>query len=166
MEQNRKKIVDIPAPAMVLRYNASMGGTDVMDHDFSCNCPGMRTKKRWFPLLTFCLQSSLYNSYLIYRKTPEAGTAYLDFLRPVVQTYLISYGKSAKIPRGQMLYGNKRVEHRVSKTTRNDQISHFPENAEKRARCAFCHQPSAVHKCVKCNVHVHLKCFAAFHNSE
>ena len=69
-------------------------------------------------------------------------------------------------PKRPMLCSNKRVENRVSKTTRNDQMSHFVENAEKRARCAFCHQPSAVHKCFKCNVHVHLKCFTAFHNSE
>ena len=164
--KSERKIVDIPAPGMVLQYNDSMGGTDVVDHAFSCNRPGIRSKKWWFPLLTFCLQSSLHNSYLIYRKTPGAATAYLDFLRPVVQNYLVSYGKSAKVPRGQMLYGNKSVEKRVSKTTRNDQVSHFAENAEKRARCAFCHQPSAVHKCVKCNVHVHLKCFTAFHNSE
>ena len=164
--KSERKIVDIPAPGMVLQYNDSMGGTDVIDHAFSCNRPGIRSKKWWFPLLTFCLQSSLHNSYLIYRKTPGAATAYLDFLRPVVQNYLVSYGKSAKVPRGQMLYGNKSVEKRVSKTTRNDQVSHFAENAEKRARCAFCHQPSAVHKCVKCNVHVHLKCFTAFHNSE
>ena len=147
--KTERKIVDIPAPAMVLWYNSSMGGTDVMNHGFSCNRPGIRSKKWWFALLTFCLQSFLYNSYLIYRKTLGAGTAYFDFLRPVVQNYLVSYGKFAEIPRGQMLNGNKRVENRVSKTTRNDQISHFAENAEKTARYAFCHQPSDVHKCVK-----------------
>ena len=61
-----------------------------------------------------------------------------------------------------MLYGDKRMENRVSKTTGNDQISHFAENAEKRAGCQFSHQPHAVHKCVKCNVHVNLKRFTAF----
>ena len=30
--KTERKIVDIPAPAMVLQYNSSMGGTDVMDH--------------------------------------------------------------------------------------------------------------------------------------
>ena len=73
-----------------------MGGTYVMDHAFSCNRFGIRSKKWGFCLLTFYLQSSLYNSYLIYCKTPNGATAYLDFLHPVVQTYLISYGKSAK----------------------------------------------------------------------
>ena len=52
-----------------------------------------------------------------------------------------------------MLYGNKRVENRVSKTTRNYRISFFAGNDEKRARCVSYHQPSAVHKFVKCNVH-------------
>ena len=36
------KIVDIPAPAMILQYNTSMCGTNVIDHALSCNCPGIR----------------------------------------------------------------------------------------------------------------------------
>ena len=162
MEQNREKIVDISAPAMVLEYTASLGGTDVIDHAFSWN----KIKKMVFSLAYILPPIISYNSYLIYHKTPNGATAYLDSLRPVVQTYLISHGKSAKIPWGQMLYGNKSVDKRVSKAIRNDQIGHFVDNAQERARCAFCHQPSAVYQCVKCNVHVHLKCFAAFHNSE
>ena len=114
-----------------------MGGIDVMVHAFSCNYPGIRSKRWWFPLLTFCLQSSLSNSYLTYQKTPGAGAAYHDFLRPVVQNYLVSYDSSAKIPRGQMLHGNKRVENRVSKTTINDEISNFAENAEKKSKMCF-----------------------------
>lgn len=143
-----------------------MSGTDVMNHVLSCNCLGRRSKQWRFPLLIFCLQSFLYNSYLIYQKTPGTGTAYLNFLRPAVQNYIVSIGKSDKIPKGQMVYGNKSVENRASKTTRNGQISHFAENAEKRARCASCYQLSVVYKCVKCKVHVHLKCFRAFYNSE
>ena len=90
-----------------------MSGTDVMNHVLSCNCLGIRSKQWRFPQLIFCLQSSLYNSYLIYRKTPGTGTAYLDFLRPAVQNYIVSIGKSAKIPKGQMVYGNKawKTEH-------------------------------------------------------
>ena len=93
--------ISIPAPAIVLQYNSSMSGRDVMDHAFSCNRPGITSKTWLFPLLTFCLQSSLYNFYLIYQKTLEAATAYLEFLHLVVQNYLVSYGKPAKIPRGQ-----------------------------------------------------------------
>ena len=73
--KTERKIVDIPALAMVLQYNSSMGETDVMVHDFSCNPPGIRSKWWWLPLLPFCLQSSLYNSYLTYPKTP--GTTQL-----------------------------------------------------------------------------------------
>lgn len=47
---------------------------------------------------------------MICQETLGAGTGYLDFLHHVVQTYFVSYGKSAKIPREQMFYGNKRVE--------------------------------------------------------
>ena len=80
-----------------------MSGRDVMIHVLSCNRPGIRSKQWRFPLLTFCLQSSLYNSYLIYRKAPGTGTAYLDFLRRAVQNYIVSIGKSVKIPKGQMV---------------------------------------------------------------
>ena len=51
--------------------------------------------------MTFCLWTYLSNSCFIYQKTPAAGTAHLEFLRPFIQNYLVSYGKSAKIPRGQ-----------------------------------------------------------------
>ena len=40
--RTERKTVDIPAPAVVLQYNSSMGGADVMDHAFSCNFPGIR----------------------------------------------------------------------------------------------------------------------------
>ena len=43
--KTERKIVDLPAPAMVLQYSSSMGGTGVMDHAFSCNRPGIRSKK-------------------------------------------------------------------------------------------------------------------------
>ena len=82
------KIVGTPAPAMVLQYNSSVGGTDVMDHTVSCNHPRIRSKRWWFPLLTLFLQSALYNSYLIYWKTPGAGTANFDFLCPVVPCFV------------------------------------------------------------------------------
>ena len=160
-----KKKVEVDAPAAVALYNKGMGGTDLMDHALSCNRPAIRSKKWWFPLLVFHLQASVHNSYLIYRRTStREGTSFLEFLRPVVQTYLSSFGKSSKIPRGQMLYGRKRVDQRVDDTVRNDQTSHFSEPAMKRGRCAFCRQPSAVHRCVKCNVHVHQKCFTSYHN--
>ena len=135
--KRERKIVDIPAAAMVLEYNPSMGGKDIIDHAFSCNRPIIWSKKWWFPLLSFCLQSSLYNSFLTYWEIPGAGTTYLDFLCPVAQTYFVSSGNSTKIPWGQMLYGNKRVEKRVSTTTKNDQISHFAYNAEKSEDVLF-----------------------------
>ena len=114
LSKTERNIVDITTPGMSLKYNYSMGGTDVINHVFSCNRPGIRSKECWFLLLTFCLQSSLHNSYLIYQKSPGTGTAYLDFPRSVVQNYL-SNGKSIKIPRGQMFYVKKWVENRVSK---------------------------------------------------
>lgn len=54
-----RKIVNIPAPAMVLEYNLSMGGADVMDV-FSCK----HSQIRYFlPPIT------RYNSCLISGKT-------------------------------------------------------------------------------------------------
>ena len=40
--KTERKIADIPAPAMVLQYNLSMDGVDVMNHAFSFNHPGIR----------------------------------------------------------------------------------------------------------------------------
>ena len=35
--KTERKIVDIPAPAVVLQHNSLIGGTDAMDHAFSYN---------------------------------------------------------------------------------------------------------------------------------
>ena len=59
--------------------------------------------------------------------------------KPVVQTYLASFGKSAKVPRGQVLYGNKKLEKRVSSHARNDQKDHFIVEKGRKIRCAQCH---------------------------
>ena len=105
-----KKKIDIEAPGSVILYNKGMGGTVVHDHAFSCNRPGIRSKKWWFPLAVFLLQSSMHNAYHIYRGTPNGGNIpFLHFIRPIVQTYLTSFGKSSKVRPGQMLYGNKEV---------------------------------------------------------
>ena len=92
------KIVGTPAPAMVLQYNSSVGGADVMDHAVSCNHPRIISKRWWFPLLTFFVQSALYNSYLIYWKAQLQVKVQLISTSSVL-LYLVLYDNSAKIPR-------------------------------------------------------------------
>ena len=121
-----KKNVDILAPAMILEYNPSMSTIDIADHVFPCNCPGIRSKKWWFPLLTFYLQSSLCNSYLIYQETPGAGTVYLDSLHPVVQTYFFHMVSLPKSQGNKCSMATREWKKRISETTRMTRLLTLP----------------------------------------
>ena len=88
-----KKKVDVDAPAAILLYNIGMDGTDVQDYAFSFNRPSIRSKKWWFPLASFMVISSMHNAYQIYRRRATRDNTSLAFIRPVVQTYLASFGK-------------------------------------------------------------------------
>ena len=83
-----KKDVPVDCPAIVAAYNHGMGGTDVMDHALSLNRPAIRTKKWWFPLFTFMLQTSMHNAYLLYKMKKAPEMDFLHFLQTVVKSNL------------------------------------------------------------------------------
>ena len=91
-----------------------------------------------FAIALWMLQVSIHNSFKLYRLTNgRAKCTFLDFIRPVVQTYRTSFGKSAAPPVGQALYrfGRKKVDHRVPAAVRFDNKVHYLETQGKKTRC-------------------------------
>ena len=83
-----KRDVPVDCPAIVSAYNKGMGGTDVMDHALSLNRPAIRTKKWWFPLLKFMLQTSMHNAYILYKTKKAPDMDFSFFLQTVVKSNL------------------------------------------------------------------------------
>ena len=165
--RERKIFINPPCPKLIKEYNAHMGGTDVMDQAISAYRIAVRNRKWYWPLWTFTIHVSLYNSWLLHRKLINTTTkmTFLSFIREIAQRYLKKYGvtrcKPGKKP--NMLHKKSRVASRVNDSVRFDMVGHSLESSGSRSRCAFCSATSATSRCKKCKVMMHSKCFAAFH---
>ena len=89
-----------------------------MDHALALNRPAIRTKKWWFPLLQFMLQTSMHNSYILYKRKRACSIKFMDFLKVVVQSTLVSLGKSSKPSVKQFVMAMTQVRSRVSDSVR------------------------------------------------
>lgn len=58
-----KKKESISQPSVVHMYNKYMGGVDRMDQNVGNYRVGIRSKKWWWPVFVFCLDTSLHNAW-------------------------------------------------------------------------------------------------------
>ena len=72
-----------------------MGGVDLMDRNIPLLRTGTRSKKWWWPLFRFPLDTAVHNSGLLYRAS-DADTherlTQLHFRRALVENLLAKYG--------------------------------------------------------------------------
>jgi Transposase IS4 len=96
-----KKKISLQVPDAVVKYNMYMGGVDRMDQNISNYRIGVRSKKWWWPVFVFCIETSVHNAWQLYRKTEE-GTKHsmdlLEFRRTIVKIYLMKYAIDPKTP--------------------------------------------------------------------
>ena len=156
-----KAYVGVPRPAMIGSYNQSMGGTDQMDQAIATYRPFVRNRKWYWPLLLYCLEVSLYNSWLIYLKF-EKDCSFIVHLRSIATTYLNVYQQNKRrFPTEDTIYKNSRVAKRVDPAVRFGGKDHLLELAPTKSRCALCGK-TVQKKCSKCGVKLHDYCFSAF----
>ena len=62
-----KDYIGVPTPALIGSYSKSMGGNDQIDQAISTYRPFVCNRKCYWPLSLYCLDVSLYNSWLLYR---------------------------------------------------------------------------------------------------
>ncbi|GFS19486.1 PiggyBac transposable element-derived protein 3 [Elysia marginata] len=99
-----------------------MGGTDKMDQNIA-NCRvNIRTKKWWWPLFVFCLNTSTHNAWCLYRKSAAAKQRsfdFLGFLRHIALSYVYKYRRR--------VITNRPGAMEVSVSREVDQLSHTEE---------------------------------------
>lgn len=163
--QKEKKIISVPRPNLIGKYNAAMGGTDLMDENIARYRIAIRSKKWWWALLSWLIDISIQNAWYLYKKSGRTATQ-LQFRREIVNTYLKKYGTVAKGAGRPSSSLSSTQGHRVSEDIRYDRTDHLlvyiPD--QKRRRCAMelC-TTSARTMCKKCNIGLCITCNVGFH---
>lgn len=163
--QQQKMNIFVSQPKLITEYNCFMGGTDQMDQNLNCYRIGVRSKKWYWPLVTWMLDVVLQNSWILYKKTNNSKISLLEFKREVANTYLKRYGKPPKGP-GRSASPLSSNDNRVPNELRYDRLGHFVGHNEgnKKRRCALRTCTSIIRTiCVKCNVGLCIDCFVLYH---
>lgn len=153
-----KKRVSVPQPNVINLYNRGMGGTDRADQSIGAYRINVRRKKWWWSILTWMLDASVVNAWILHRLDSHSEIPLLAFRREVSR-HLIA---SPALPRSR---GIGRPRHcTISDNARFDEMSHWPVGIKQGRKCgidACTSRPSS--GCSKCKVALCLKCFMAYH---
>lgn len=156
-----KKKVPVPQPYVIGQYNKFMGGVDRMDQNVNNYRVNIRSKKWWWTLFVFCLDSAMHNAWQFYRR--QNGCEKVDFLkfrREVTNLYLKKYGQPPAS--GGRPKTSKPLLDRVHDQLRYDGLNHWLVSAPKQNRCAIC-QKNTTKMCEKCLINLHEQCFKTYH---
>lgn len=163
--QSEKKIIQVPRPYVIGKYNTYMGGTDRMDEDLSRYRIGIRSKKWYWPILTWLIDAAIQNAWIIHKCSGRQITN-LNFRREIATSYLKKY-KNPPIRPGRPATSISSLSlNRVSDDIRYDEKNHLVEPVpnKKRRRCAGegCSSVGRT-QCQKCGVGLCIECFSIFH---
>lgn len=163
VSQVSRWISSVSQPFVIGQYNKYMGGVDRMDQNIHNYRISVRSKKWWWSLFAFCLDSCMHNAWQYYRLQPNCRkTDFLQFRRTVVQVYLKKYARSIST-RGRPKL-SKPLQERIHNQIRYDGMNHWIVPAKKQNRCAECHK-NTIKMCEKCNINLHDACFKTYHAS-
>ena len=159
-----------PAPVAVSQYTANMGGVDHADQLAQYYLPNRKSRKWNVKVVTYLMEMSVVNSYLLLRKTPNAQPtgrtkpmSLLKFTTAVVNSLV--QAPVVSIPRG-----------RPGTTVRDERLTSrcMPATFDSKSWCHVCHRrANAVegakrhqtkYGCFSCEKHLCIPdCFTAYH---
>ena len=159
-----KAKIEIDQPFLISQYNKFMGGVDRLDQNIAQYRIRIRSRKWYWPVISYLLQTAMQNAWLLYRESAAAATlplSHLQFIREVCKVYFARrQAKNAQVPLA--VHNPKSLERRCPADVRYDGVGHYIERNPTQIRCAVCHM-KVYKKCAKCGVGLHLDCFAGFH---
>jgi len=123
-----------------------MGGVDRLDQNIAQYRIGIRSRKWYWPIIAYLLQTAMHNSWLLYRDSRAVSSlplSHLQFIREVCKVYFARYEtKTAPMP----LPG-----HNPKSLVRFDIVGHYIERNPTQIRCAV-YIMKVYKKCAKCGV--------------
>jgi len=159
-----KAKIEIDQPFVISQYNKFMGGVDRLDQNIAQYRIGIRSRKWYWPIIAYLLQTAMHNAWLLYRESRAATTlplSHLQFIREVCKVYYAkSKGNAALL--SMPVRNPKTLERRCPGDIRFDGVGHYIERNPTQVRCAVCNM-KVYKKCAKCGVGLHLDCFPGFH---
>ncbi|KAM3849818.1 piggyBac transposable element-derived protein 3-like [Diretmus argenteus] len=156
--RQRHAIEKVKQPTCISRYNKHIGGVDLHDQQVSRYSISIRSKKWWWPIFAWTLNSALVNAHLFYRDVMGGTIDLLAFQRIVAQSLMQRFG-TKPLSHGRRSLMAASVEHQA----RYDNASHWPINTMQRfQRCRRCDKRTT-YACEKCKVPLHIECFKMYH---
>lgn len=155
----------LPCPPVVKIYTEYMGGVDRSDRMVRTYSVSRKSKKWWYRLFYYLLDTALANSFILYKSSPNHDElSELDYLKNLAIQLIGTKATEDKVqPRPQ------RKRTRVAIPPRMTAGNHWPIRKKNPKKCVKCARPRSrghrsLYMCEACNVHLCIdKCFKSYH---
>lgn len=157
--------VQLPCPAVVKIYTKHMGGVDRSDRMVRTYSVSRQSKKWWYRLFYYLLDTALANSWILYNSSRNHGElSELEYLKQLALALIGTVPKHDKVqPQPKKKKGQLVVPLRFTAG------NHWPKNVKKQRQCQHCARsgsngPRSRYICKACNVHLCINsCFERYH---
>ena len=163
--RNSDEPQQLSCPPVVKIYTKYMGGVDRSDRLVRTYSVSRQSKKWWYRLFYYLLDTALANSFILYKISPNHDElSELDYLKQLAVALIGAISKDEKVqPRPQRKKTKVQIPPRVTAG------NHWPVHTKKQQKCQHCARPGSrgplsTYKCEACNVHLCIKgCFKNYH---
>ena len=158
----------LPCPPAVKMYSQYMGGVDRSDRMVRTYSVSRASKKWWFRLFYYFLDTCIANSYILYNASPNhPKLTELEFIKALSLSLIGSSSKEAQVqPHPQ------RKRSKTQQTPRVTAHNHWPEKLKQPRKCHYCSRPGSQgprsrYMCEACQVTLCLdSCFKLYHTRQ
>jgi hypothetical protein len=167
VQRHRRKEgkLTLSCPPAVKLYIKYMGGVDRSDRMVRTYSVSRQSKKWWFRLFYYFLDTALANSFILYNHSSNhLQLSELEYLKQLSYALISTFSQDEKIqPR------RKRKGREVLSLPRRVAGNHWPVLTTKQQRCQYCARPGSKtprsqYSCEACKVHLCIdKCFKHYH---
>ena len=155
----------LPCPPAVKMYCKYIGGVDRSDRMVRTYSVSRASKKWWFRLFYYFLETCIANSYVLYHNSPNhPSLTELEFIKALSLSLIGSSCKESQVqPHAQ------RKRNPAQPTPRVTASNHWPVKTNQQRKCQHCAKrgskgPRSKYMCEACQVTLCVdKCFKLYH---
>ena len=163
--RRNQNTTSLPCPPAVKMYSQYMGGVDRSDRMVRTYSVSRASKKWWFRLFYYFLDTCIANSYILYHSSPNhPSLTELEFIKALSLSLIGSSSKESQIqPHAQ------RKRNQAQPTPRVTASNHWPVKTNQQRKCQHCAKrgsqgPRSKYMCEACQVTLCVdKCFKLYH---
>jgi hypothetical protein len=163
--RDSKDLLQLPCPPVVKIYTKYMGGVDRSDRMVRTYSSSRKSKKWWYRLFYYLLDTSLANSFILYKMSPNHDElSELDYLKQLAIALIGTKSRDEEIQPHP-----RRKKTKVATPPRMTAGNHWPKNVKKQRQCQQCERSGRKARrssfiCKSCNVHLCIDpCFERYH---